>query len=242
MLKIAINGICGKMGKRVLALAKKDSEVEVVAGLERDGHPDLGIGLEGVKVFSGFTSIPSCDIIIDFTFAEAVNNLVAGAKKIAKPLVIGTTGLTDEQKDLIKEAANSIPIVYSPNMSVGVNVLFKALELTASVLQQYQVRVKEAHHIHKKDAPSGTAKKLIEIINKFGVKLNNQNVEVLREGEIIGDHQVTFESNVDSFKIAHHAKTRDIFAQGAITAAKWLKGKPAGLYSMEDVLFEGKLS
>lgn len=237
MVQLAINGICGRMGQRIFRLAKQDPEMKVVIGLEQQNHTQLEKEIEGVQVTADYSPINQSDCIIDFTVPEATIKILQKAKELNKAIVIGTTNLDKDQERIIKEVSESIPVVYSPNMSVGVNLFFKILKIAASTLQGYKVNIEEAHHIHKKDAPSGTAKKLAEIINEFGFDIKNEDVGAKREGEIIGDHQVSFESNFDSFKIEHHAKTRDIFAQGALSAAKWIKDKPAGLYSMQDVLF-----
>ncbi|MCF7916931.1 MAG: 4-hydroxy-tetrahydrodipicolinate reductase [Candidatus Omnitrophica bacterium] len=237
MVKLGINGICGKMGQRILRLANQDNQIEVIIGFEQKNHPELGKRKEGVEITADYSQINKCDCVIDFTAPEATIAMLDKAKEFNKSIVIGTTSLDKEQEKLIQEAAKSIPVVYSPNMSIGVNLFFKVLKLAASTLKEYEVSIKETHHIHKKDSPSGTAKKLAEIVNKFGFNLDLDKIEAKREGEVVGDHQVTFESESDSFKIIHHAKTRDIFAQGAVTAAKWIKQNPKGLYSMEDILF-----
>ncbi len=240
MVRLAINGICGRMGQRIFRLAKQDSEMEVMIGLEQQNHPQLEKEIEGVRITADNSCINQSDCIIDFTVAEATIKILEKAKELNKAIVIGTTNLDKDQKKIIKEASEEIPIVYSPNMSIGVNLFFKVLKEAASILRGYKPNIKEAHHIHKKDSPSGTAKKLAEIINEFGFNIKDKDIGAKRKGEIIGDHQVSFESNFDSFTISHHAKTRDIFAQGALTASKWLKEKKAGLYSMEDVLFGPK--
>ncbi|MCF7869635.1 MAG: 4-hydroxy-tetrahydrodipicolinate reductase [Candidatus Omnitrophica bacterium] len=240
MVNLAINGICGKMGKRILRLSKQDEQIKIVVGFEQKNHPKIGEKIDAVEVFADYNRIQQCDTIIDFSAPGATLAMLKKAKDSKKSIVIGTTNLDKKQEAEIKEISKDIPVVYSPNMSIGVNLFFKILKTAASVLKEYRVAIKEAHHIHKKDAPSGTAKKLAEIINEFGFDLGYGQIKAKRKGEIIGDHQVTFENDFDSFKIVHHAKTRDIFAQGAIIAAKWIKGKSAGLYSMEDVLFSPK--
>jgi 4-hydroxy-tetrahydrodipicolinate reductase len=237
MVNLAINGICGKMGKRILRLSKQDEQIKTVAGFEQKDHPEMGKKIDKVEVLADYNRIEQCDSIIDFSAPEATMAILKKAKDAKKSIVIGTTNLDKKQEAEIKEVSKDIPVVYSPNMSIGVNLFFKILKTAASVLKKHQVTIKETHHIHKKDAPSGTAKKLAEIINEFDFNLSYDQIEAKREGEIIGDHQVTFENDFDSFKIIHHAKTRDIFAQGALSAAKWIKDKPAGLYSMQDVLF-----
>ena len=152
-------------------------------------------------------------------------------------MVIGTTGLDKKAKDKISEVAKVIPIVFSPNMSIGVNILFRLLKIAAGTLKNYQAGIQEVHHVHKKDAPSGTAKRIAEIINEQGFNIKIEDIKADRYDEIIGDHKVVFESEVDKLELSHSAKTRDIFAQGALLAAGWIVGKSLGLYSMDDVLF-----
>ncbi len=235
MIRIAVIGSCGKMGKRIIALIAQDKELELTAALEREGHPELNTMIEGVCISSDLNSIQNADVVIDFTPVAEKGRLLETVLRFKKSLVVGTTGLNPEQIGEIEKAADDVAIVYSPNMSVGVNLLFNLVREAAAKLKNYKVRIKEAHHIHKKDAPSGTAKKLAEIITSQ-TKEPVTDIEAVREGEIIGDHEVTFESGLDTIVLSHSAKTRDIFAQGSLDAAKWLFGKPAGLYCMQDVL------
>ena len=151
-------------------------------------------------------------------------------------MVIGTTGLSDSEQEKIKAASGKIPIVFSPNMSIGVNLLFKMASDAAKVSgPEYSVQIVEAHHVHKKDSPSGTAKEIARII-KDAKSDRDIPIESVREGETVGEHTVTFESNVDLIEITHSAKTRDIFVKGALQAAKSIVGKKSGLYTMKDVL------
>jgi len=237
MAKIAIVGICGKMGRRILNLAKEVS-LEVVLGLESKDHPLAENTIEGVKVVSDYSKISQADCLIDFSSIQATSECLNNALKYNKPVVIGTTGIDIAGQKRIKEASGKIAIVYSPNMSVGVNLLFKLIKEASRILKGYEVNIEEAHHIQKKDSPSGTAKKLAEIINSAGFNIKIQDIKSVRKGDIIGDHKVIFESDTDKIELIHQAKTRDIFAKGAVLAAKWVVGKPAGLYSMEDVLFK----
>ncbi|MFH1093142.1 MAG: 4-hydroxy-tetrahydrodipicolinate reductase [Candidatus Omnitrophota bacterium] len=235
MINIAVIGCCGKMGKRIIALAKNDRELKLRAALEREGHPELGSIIEGVRISDNINCIKNADVVIDFTPIPQKRELLDAVVRFKKYLVIGTTGLNPAQVQEIEKTAAYAAILYSPNMSVGVNLLFNLIKEAAAKLKNYNVRIKEAHHIHKKDSPSGTAKKIAEIItDKTQKKVTD--IEAIREGEIIGDHEVTFESSLDTIVLKHSAKTRDIFAQGALDAAIWLYGKPAGLYSMQDVL------
>jgi len=234
-MKLAISGFYGKMGQRIASIAQNNKKCKVVLGLERNGHPDLGTK-NGIEVTNDPAALKKCDCLIEFTAPEATIKHLEYLVKFKKAAVIGTTGLSADDTKKIKSAAKKIPIVYSPNMSVGVSLLFKLLREAAAVLKKYNVRVSEAHHIHKKDAPSGTAKKIVDLINAQGFSVKYEDVAVVRDGEIVGDHRIVFESDVDKIELFHSAKTRDIFAEGAIMAAKWVAGKKPGLYSMNDVL------
>lgn len=240
MIKIGICGCAGKVGTRILNLASDDRDIEVVMGLEAKGHPSIGSKIGRGKVSDDCEGIKSVDVLIDFTTPEATMEHLAAAVKHNRAIVIGTTGLSDEQTEKIREAAKKIPVVLSPNMSIGVNLLFRLVKEAAGKLSKdYGVTMVEAHHMHKKDAPSGTAKKLAQIV-KESSSLEVEDIKSIREGEIVGDHKVTFESPYDTIELSHSAKTRDIFAKGAITAAKFVAGKKAGLYDMQDVLGEIK--
>ena len=150
-------------------------------------------------------------------------------------MVIGTTGLSAEENAYIVGAARDIAIVKSSNMSIGVNVVFGLLKKMAETLEGYNVSITETHHIHKKDAPSGTAKSMAEIVEAAsGIRV--KNVASVREGEVVGYHKVTFESAVDSIELSHNAKTRDMFAEGALVAAKFVAKKTGGFYDMQQVL------
>ncbi len=235
MINIAVIGCCGKMGKRIIALIAKDKELKLTAALEREGHPQLNTMIEDVSISDDLNSLKNADVVIDFTPVPEKAELLDAVLRFKKSLVIGTTGLNPEQVKKIEKAAADAAIVYSPNMSVGVNLLFNLVREAAAKLNNYNVCIKEAHHIHKKDSPSGTAKRIAEIITQE-TKKQVTDIKAIREGEIIGDHEVIFESDLDTVVLSHSAKTRDIFAQGSLDAAKWLFGKPTGLYCMQDVL------
>ncbi len=237
MIKIGISGARGKMGQRIIALAKETGDFQVIFGLERKGHSDIGKTIEGAPITDGLSQINNCDCLIDFSSPQAIAEHLSFLTQSRKAVVIGTTGLTENEQANIKQASKLIPIVFSPNMSVGVNLLFELLKMSAKVLKGYKVSIEEAHHIHKKDAPSGTAKKIAQIINEEAFSIKTENIKAIRENEIVGDHKVIFESDVDKIELYHSAKTRDIFAQGALLAAKWVVGKVPGLYSMENILF-----
>jgi 4-hydroxy-tetrahydrodipicolinate reductase len=237
MVRIGVSGACGKMGQRIIALAQKDSDFTVVFGLEAEGHPKAGQAVDGIEVATDNARIKDCDCLIEFTSPQATLANLKRAVEFKRSMVIGTTGLSSDEQKKIGQAAKVIPVVFAPNMSVGVNLLFRLLKSAAATLKGYRVSVEEAHHIHKKDAPSGTAKRIAQVINQEGFNVKNEEIKAIREDEIVGDHKVVFESDVDRIELSHSAKTRDIFAQGALTAAKWLAGKKPGLYSMDDVLF-----
>lgn len=236
MIKLGVSGARGKMGQRIIALAKESGDFQVIFGLERSGHPDIGKTIDQVVIVDDREYIRQSDCLIDFSAQDAIVENINYLTKFKKPTVIGTTGLDSSSQEKIAAAAKDIPIVFSPNMSLGVNILFRLLEDAAKSLKGYQVSIEEAHHIHKKDSPSGTAKKIAEIINKYDFKVKIEDIKAKREDEIVGDHKVIFESDFDRLEISHSAKTRDIFAQGALVAAIWVKDKPVGLYSMDDIL------
>ncbi|MCM8781967.1 MAG: 4-hydroxy-tetrahydrodipicolinate reductase, partial [Candidatus Omnitrophica bacterium] len=222
MIKICVSGSKGKMGSRIIALAKNDSAFRI------SGEFDIGVEP------ASFIELSDC--LIEFTTPEATIAHLALCEKYKKAMVIGTTGLSDDEKNKIKEASRKIPIVFSSNMSIGVNALFKLVENTARLLgPDYTVRIKEAHHVHKKDAPSGTAKTLAQIIKDVNGDIDIP-IESIREDEIVGDHIITFESPWDKIELTHSAKTRDIFAKGALEAVRFVVGKPARLYTMQEVL------
>ena len=223
MTKICISGSKGKMGSRIIELAKNDPELEV------GGAFDIGEEAEPL--------LAECDCLIEFTTPEATIEHLELCKKLKKAIVIGTTGLSADQKKIVEEASAKIPVVFSPNMSIGVNLLFKMVKDASKVLgQDYNVSVVEAHHVQKKDSPSGTAKEIARIVKDAHPDIEVP-IESVREGETVGEHTITFESDTDLIEITHSAKTRDIFAKGALTAAKFVAGKDKGLFTMQEVLF-----
>ncbi len=244
MLKIGIGGACGKMGMRIAALAMKDPELMVAAALERDDCPEtgkdlglvIGAGDAGVTVVSDADeACGNIDCLIEFTLPGPTLEHVDVCKRKGVSMVIGTTGFDPEGEKKIKEAADSIPIVFSPNMAIGVNLLFNLVKEAARVLgRDFSIKVDETHHIHKKDSPSGTAKMIARVIKEAsGIDVP---VEAFREGEVIGNHGIVYEGEYETLEIRHDAKSRDVFASGALRAAMFLAGKEPGLYSMGDVL------
>ena len=235
MIKLGITGACGKMGRRIFELASLDKAFEVTLALEKKGTPMIGRELGRIKVSSGLDGLFLIDVLVDFTLPEASVEHLNYVAKYKKALVLGTTGLNDEQRAQVQEVAKIVPVVFTPNMSVGMNVLFAQLpEIIRRLGPDYSVEIVEAHHKAKKDAPSGTAKKLAEVINQITHK--DIPMHSVRLGDIVGDHTVIFCGNSERIEIKHQAHSRDLFVVGALKAAKWVADKPAGLYSIQDVL------
>jgi len=244
MLRIVISGISGKMGARIGMLASQDKNLEIAGGLEISSSPAigkdigeiLGIGKIGKKIESDFDKIASsCDILIEFTGVPSTLKHLEIAVKNKKSMVIGTTGFSADETERIKDASKKIPIVFSPNMSIGANLMFKITEEIARALgENYEAEIVETHHNQKKDAPSGTAKRLGEIVSKVKGKI--PPIHSVRLGDIVGDHTVVFAGVGERIELTHRAHSRDAFAKGALDAARFLIGKKPGLYAMSDVI------
>ena len=264
MIKIAICGVAGRMGRNLAKAAALNSEIKLTAGSE---HPnssligaDIGELTEGKKlglyVLSDLeTRINDFDLIIDFTTPANTLHHLKICEKHNKCMVIGTTGFTQEQTEIIKKTGNNIPIVMAPNYSVGVNLVFKLLEKATKIMGSYtDIEIIEAHHRNKVDSPSGTAigmgeaianamdKELkdIAVYSREGILEERKQTEIgfstIRAGDIVGEHTVMFADIGERVEITHKATDRMTFASGAIRAAAWLEDKPAGLYTMTDVL------
>lgn len=235
MIKLGIAGVCGRMGRRIFELASQDKEFDLNLALEKKGTPAIGKDMGKLKISSSPDGLFLIDVLIDFTTPEAIENNLDYVARYKKALVLGTTGLNDIQIKKVEEISKIVPVVFSPNMAVGVNVLFSMLpEIAKKLGPDYSVEIVEAHHKQKKDAPSGTAKKLGQILAEATRK--EIPIHAIRLGDIVGDHKVIFCGNSERIEIKHQAHTRDLFALGALKAAKWVSNKPAGLYSMQDVL------
>ncbi|MDP2599302.1 MAG: 4-hydroxy-tetrahydrodipicolinate reductase [Deltaproteobacteria bacterium] len=210
-MKLFISGATGRMGKLICKLAQESNAWQLTDDFE------------------------TCQIIIDFSAPEGTEKALTLARERKIPIVIGTTGLNETQKAQVTAAAKEIPVVFSPNMSVGVNLLFKLIETAAKTLEKdYKIKISETHHIHKKDKPSGTAKRMGEIVEK--IRKEKPPIESIREGEVIGDHTIIFGNDAEHLAILHRAVDRQVFAAGALKAAQWIIGKSPGLYTMQDVL------
>jgi 4-hydroxy-tetrahydrodipicolinate reductase len=263
-IRITITGCCGRMGRRIAALAFKDKDMEISAAVEAAMHPDIGRQLGSVigqeRLFVDITGdLPSAvrgsDVIIDFTNPLAMLSSLKVARDEKIPIVIGTTGITDEELRVIESSSKKIPVLFSSNMSIGVNLLFDIVPETAALLgKEYDIEIVEAHHNKKKDSPSGTAKTLLkkiadarrvnpEDIAIYGRSGDTQGrprgqicVHSIRAGGIIGEHSVIFASEDETVEITHRAGSRDVFARGAIKAAKYIADKSPGLYNMQDAI------
>ncbi len=254
-MKITVCGAAGRMGQAILAIAKSDENIEIAGALEYDGSKAIGTGdpvVSSVVDLEKF--LPETDALIDFTNPESALRNLEAAGKYKVPVVIGTTGFNEEQRKKIAEISKSIPTVFSPNMSAGVNILFKLVEAVAKKIPDYDIEVVELHHNKKKDSPSGTAAKLAEIaaasigknISDAGVygrhsadavrKKDEIGLHSIRAGDIVGDHTVYFAGPGERIELTHRAHSRDTFAAGAVRAAKWAAGRKPGLYDMTDVL------
>lgn len=243
MIKLAVSGCQGRMGRSIAWLALADNNFKLTTLLERKDHPKVNETMHDLNISTDNADLKECDTLIEFTSPEATIANLQACVQCGVKMVIGTTGLKSEDFQVIRKASEKIPIVLSGNMSLGVNILFKLTQLLAKITPDgYSAKITEAHHIHKKDKPSGTAKMLEEFIDwedcseELAYNRKREETESIREGEIIGDHTVVFESIEDTITVSHHAKNRDIFAKGALVAAKFLADKDKGLFTMQDVL------
>ena len=249
MVNVIIHGCGGKMGRVVAELVKNEADCQVVAGIDPT-TPELE--------FPVFPSCDACDVaadvIIDFSTAKAVPALLAFSKAKNIPVVLCTTALSDETTELMKETSKDVAVLKSANMSVGVNLLLELVQRAAAILAEsgFDIEIVEKHHNQKIDAPSGTAMALADAINqamderyhyvydRSQVREKREKTEIgihaVRGGSIVGEHDVIFAGRDEVIELNHRATSREVFAVGAVKAAKFLAGKPAGLYSMKDVL------
>ncbi|MFA4991863.1 MAG: 4-hydroxy-tetrahydrodipicolinate reductase [Candidatus Omnitrophota bacterium] len=233
MVRIVISGICGKMGKIIGTLAAKDKDIEIAGALEARGNAAIG---KDAGVTDSLEDIKGAyDVLIEFTSPGATLEHLRAVVADKRAVVIGTTGFSEKEQEEIKSASQKIPVVFSPNMSIGANLLFRLAEDAARALgNDYKAEIVEAHHDQKKDAPSGTAKMLGEVVKK--VKGEMPLIHSIRLGDIVGDHTVIFAGKSERVELTHRAHSRDCLARGALAAAKFLAGKKAGLYTMADVI------
>jgi 4-hydroxy-tetrahydrodipicolinate reductase len=264
MIKVAVAGIAGRMGSRIAQLVGETEGIELVGGFERPDHPAVGRELAecvggaktGLNVSGSVAEVlKGADVVIDFTSASASCAHLEAAASAGKPMVIGSTGFSSEQLQKARELTRNIACVLAPNMSMGVNVLFKIVADVARMLGDgFDIEIVEAHHRFKKDAPSGTAVKLAQVaaealernLDQVGVYARHGligertqqeiGIQTVRAGDIVGEHTVTFGGMGERIELTHRAHSRDNFARGALRAARWVVSRPPGLYDMQNVL------
>lgn len=265
MIRLAVAGASGRMGKAILTLAARDKKIKIVGALESPTSELLGEDLSrllnapeplGVIISSDAGAVlKDADVLIDFTHPSVTLQYLNAAVKTKTSYVLGTTGLDVKIKGALVKASKKISIVQSPNMSIGVNLLFKLTEMTAKALDEsYDIEISEIHHRMKKDSPSGTAVKLLEVAaaargkdlkkdvvygreGEVGARKRGEiGVLALRGGDVVGDHTVYFLAEGERIELSHRASSREAFAGGALHAAKFLAKKRTGLFNMQQVL------
>ena len=264
MIRAVVAGAAGRMGGRIIHTLEATEGISLTAAFEHPDHPSVGhdvgelvgLGTMGLNVAPDLKSVLDAgDVVIDFTHHQASVAHLREAVSAKKPVVIGTTGFTSEEVETISTLAKEIPCVQAPNMSMGVNLMFKIVEDMAKALGDgFDVEIIEAHHHHKKDAPSGTAVKLAQNLatalgrnlEKVGVyerhgiigerRPEEIGIQTIRGGDIVGEHTVLFAGVGERLELTHRAHSRDNFARGAVKAAIWVVSQPPGLYDMQHVL------
>lgn len=249
MIKVILSGINGKLGAVINKVSNERDDIKIVAGVDINET-----GNEGVPVFTDFTELAvKGDVIIDFSHPSALAGLLDYAVKNGIPAVLATTGYTEEQEAMVKEAAERIPVFRSANFSIGINLLAELAEMCAKVLgNDFDIEIIEAHHNQKLDAPSGTAKTLAAAVEKGldyepeyvyereSKRQKREHKEIgmhaIRGGTIVGEHEIMFAGRDEIITISHSARSKEIFATGAVNAAKFLIGKEPGIYSMADMI------
>ncbi|MBN1125437.1 MAG: 4-hydroxy-tetrahydrodipicolinate reductase [Sedimentisphaerales bacterium] len=259
--KLIIHGAAGRMGRRILNLASESGDFKIVGAIDHSTHPDLGkdagslAGIGAIGVPLGAEMPSGGEVMIDFSLPTGVEKAIEMCLDKNIALVMGTTGLENNQREKLKKAAKQIAIIYGSNMSVGMNVLFSLVGKVAQMLgSQYDIEITETHHRHKKDSPSGTALTLAEricaqtgrifpeclVYGRHGKEALREEgtigVHAIRAGDITGQHSVIYGSLGETLTLSHTAHNRDNFVRGALRAALWLKGKTPGMYSMAQVL------
>ncbi len=258
---IGINGACGRMGQRLVHLAREDPALTLGAALEAPAHPQqgrdvgevCGLGPVGVPVRHGITPEMRLEVVIDFSVPEGTLALLPQCVAHRVPLVVATTGFTAEQRREVEAAAHEIAVLQSPNMSLVVNVLFKLVREAGTALRGkgFDVEIIERHHRFKKDSPSGTAlhfaRVVQEVMGQTELRHGREGlvgerpaqeigIHAVRAGDNVGEHTIIFSALGETMELVHRSSSRDSYARGALEAAKFLAGQPAGRYTMNDVL------
>lgn len=264
MVRVCIMGVCGKMGRAIFHSLYNDKDVEITGAAEIEGHPaidmdagiEMGVGNTGVSISDSIDkSSGNADVVVDFTSPESTLAHARYCNEKGIPMVIGTTGFLPDQRDELNRLGRGFPCVISPNMSIGVNVLFEITRKTASLLgRDFDAEIVEVHHRNKSDSPSGTALGLggcladglgldfesaarFERYGNIGKRKDDEiGIQTVRGGDVVGDHTVMFLGKGERIELTHRALSRDNFSSGVLRAVKWLPGKPRGIYSMKQVL------
>jgi 4-hydroxy-tetrahydrodipicolinate reductase len=254
MVKVVICGASGRMGQTIGRMVNEAGDLELVGGVDLKPGSFFGIEIVETRNAEALLKKTKADVLIDFTIANAAVENVKMAAKNNVALVVGTTGFTPEQRGEMETAIQGhVPAVISSNFSVGINIFWQLVRDAGRLLKDYDIEVLEAHHRNKKDAPSGTAKTILQILDEeagprqkmYGregmtERKNEIGVHVIRGGDIVGDHKVMFSKNFETIELSHRAYDRSVFATGALRAARWVVGKKPGIYGMNDVIGLGK--
>ena len=254
MIKVMVCGALGRMGSTVGRLVNEAADMELAGGIDLKAGSFYGTEIAEMSRIGPFLAEKKPDVLIDFTAPAATVATVKSAAAAGTAMVIGTTGFTPEQRaEMAKSIEGTVPAVISSNFSIGVNIFWQLLREAAQLLPGYDVEVIEAHHRYKKDAPSGTAKTILQILDEeLGVREKMYGregmrergteigVHVIRGGDIVGDHAVLFSGNYETIQLSHRAYDRAVFAHGALKAASWVVGKKPGIYGMDEVLMLGQ--
>jgi 4-hydroxy-tetrahydrodipicolinate reductase len=250
MINVVVCGASGRMGQTIGRMVNESKDLELVGGINLKPGSFFGVEIVETKNAEVFLKKTKADVLIDFTIAGAAVGNVQMAARNNVALVVGTTGITaDQRAEMDKAIHGHVPAVISSNFSIGVSIFLQLVRESAKLLKDYDIEVLEAHHRNKKDAPSGTAKTILQILDeeagtrqkmygREGIteRKNEIGVHVIRGGDIVGDHKVMFSKNFETIEISHRAYDRSVFASGALLAARWVVGKKAGVYGMNDVL------
>ena len=249
MMKVLISGYCGHMGQILAKMVREDNDLTLVAGVDKS-ISDNKINCSE-PVFASFSEVNiDVDIVVDFSHHSLTKDLIDFAKSKNLPLVIATTGQSEDEKSLINEASKSIPVFFAANYSIGIAVLIKEAKNIAKIMKDADIEIIETHHNRKLDAPSGTALKIAEglkevrtdsnlVLGRSGNKKREKNdigINSIRLGNVVGIHEVLISTEHECLSIKHEAYDRGLFAEGAINAVKFMNGKKAGLYGMNDML------
>lgn len=252
MINVVLTGALGRMGRMVAAELESDADTRVAGAVESPDHPGIGSVFHGVPVVSSLGEVvEDADVVVDFSFPDATMNFLAICAGAGKAFISGTTGLSPDQVKTAAGLSAKTAVLISPNMSLGVNLLFRIAEAAAKALPDFDIEIVETHHNKKKDSPSGTAARIADIVKKIRLdsecvygregfvgerKRGEIGMHSVRGGDVTGEHTVIFAGEGERFELAHKAHSRKTFARGALRAVHFMYGRTPGLYTMADVL------